>query len=393
AARSPKHRARWVSIHNLPSMRAVEASESEVSFGAAVSTSEFVKSFEEYCGLSISTPIRKFFDKFSSMQVMNVASWAGGLLTGASDTSSLFLAFNAKIVIREVGGAFTTGQVSDFMDDQGRMRLRRGAVVVAGVFPRSQRNRRVFTFKQGMRPGADSTVVNCVGVFRVANGIDEARVVISFGSGAVLSKKVSQCLRGKRYDRLTDHTNEVLEASEEDISRFSTVPDFRFRRELARAAIRNMCEDHSDQSTSEDKAPEDYLQLYTEWSQDVVHVGVVLSSKAHAKILKVDASEALSIDGVLGYFDIKLTSYYANGIKDIPKGGTNYPGKLPFNVLGVDDTPMFADGEIMEMNFNKSGSVRLNKEVILNDALIDCWKECLQWSEFEKKRNEVDQFN
>ncbi|PIO66354.1 aldehyde oxidase and xanthine dehydrogenase, molybdopterin binding domain protein [Teladorsagia circumcincta] len=37
--------------------------------------------------------------------------------------------------------------------------------------------------------------------------------------------------------------------------------------------------------------------------------------------------------------------------------------------------------------------MRLNKEVILNDALIDCWKECLQWSEFEKKRNEVDQFN
>ncbi|KAK5986942.1 hypothetical protein GCK32_016954, partial [Trichostrongylus colubriformis] len=153
-----------------------------------------------------------------------------------------------------------------------------------------------------------------------------------------------------RHDELVDHVDELLEALEEDISQFSSIPDFSYRRQLGRAAISSMCEDLSRRSTPADEFSGDYLQLYTEWSQgesdacgrplatqssdryttgeavyvddmkikDLTHAGVVVSSKAHAKILK-----------------------------DIPKGGTNYPGKLAFNVLGADDTPMFADGSVL----------------------------------------------
>ncbi|KAK5974593.1 Aldehyde oxidase and xanthine dehydrogenase molybdopterin binding domain protein [Trichostrongylus colubriformis] len=49
--------------------------------------------------------------------------------------------------------------------------------------------------------------------------------------------------------------------------------------------------------------------------------------------------------------------------------------------------------KVMEMNFNMSGGVRLSKQVIPKDALLECWNECLQWSKFEKVRNEVDCFN
>ncbi|KAK5981279.1 hypothetical protein GCK32_012761 [Trichostrongylus colubriformis] len=48
---------------------------------------------------------------------------------------------------------------------------------------------------------------------------------------------------------------------------------------------------------------------------------------------------------------------------------------------------------IMEMNFNRSGGVRLSMEPILNDALLECWNECLQWSDFDERRKEVDLFN
>lgn len=47
----------------------------------------------------------------------------------------------------------------------------------------------------------------------------------------------------------------------------------------------------------------------------------------------------------------------------------------------------------MEMNFNKSGDTELLGYPILNDALLDCWKECLALSEFTKRRDEVDHFN
>uniref|UniRef100_A0A158QP00 Ald_Xan_dh_C domain-containing protein n=1 Tax=Haemonchus placei TaxID=6290 RepID=A0A158QP00_HAEPC len=369
-AQSPKQqRTKWVSLHKLPSLKAVEVTEGGVSIGAALSVSDFVRSVEEFCDPSISTPIRNLFEKYSSTQVMNVASWVGGLFTGASDISSVLLAFNAKLVVRELASAFTSGQVSDFMDDQYHMKLKSGDVVVAVVFPRSQKNVRVFTFKQGQRTGADTTVVNCVGVLRRKDNIENARVALSFGSGTVLCNKVNECLSGKRFDGLVGNNDELLKALDEDIAQFSSIPDFSYRRALAKAAISKMCEELSGKATVQKEIPVDYLQLYTEWSKgdsdacgrplatqssdryttgeavfvndmkikDVVHASVVLSTKAHAKILSVDASEALSMNGVLRYIDIN----------SIPKGGTNYPGMLPVNVLGPDNTPMFADGEVL----------------------------------------------
>ncbi|KAK6010111.1 hypothetical protein OSTOST_24895, partial [Ostertagia ostertagi] len=47
----------------------------------------------------------------------------------------------------------------------------------------------------------------------------------------------------------------------------------------------------------------------------------------------------------------------------------------------------------MKMKFNKNGGIRPSKEPILNDALLECWKECLKWSDFDELREEVDRFN
>ncbi|KAK6055605.1 aldehyde oxidase and xanthine dehydrogenase, molybdopterin binding domain protein [Cooperia oncophora] len=47
----------------------------------------------------------------------------------------------------------------------------------------------------------------------------------------------------------------------------------------------------------------------------------------------------------------------------------------------------------MKMNFNRSGGLRLLKDTIPNDALLECWKECMNWSEFDELREEIDRFN
>ncbi|RCN53530.1 aldehyde oxidase and xanthine dehydrogenase, molybdopterin binding domain protein [Ancylostoma caninum] len=49
--------------------------------------------------------------------------------------------------------------------------------------------------------------------------------------------------------------------------------------------------------------------------------------------------------------------------------------------------------EIREMNFNPSGSRCLLGNEILNDNLLDCWRECLKLSNFNRQREEVDEFN
>ncbi|KAK5974595.1 hypothetical protein GCK32_008413 [Trichostrongylus colubriformis] len=172
-----------------------------------------------------------------------------------------------------------------------------------------------------------------------------------------------------RYNGLKSHVNELLTALDDDIAQFSSLPDFDYRRNLIRAAIREMCENPDQNFTSEDKLPAGCLQVYTDCSQngtnasersepihssvpyatgeavflndikirDVAYGGVVLSTEAHAKILKVDTETALKTNGVLGYVDIN----------DIPKGGTNYPGSLLHEIFGADDTPMFADKEVL----------------------------------------------
>ncbi|KAK6033831.1 FAD binding domain in molybdopterin dehydrogenase, partial [Cooperia oncophora] len=197
AAQSSQPHVMWLSVHNIPTVNAVEVNDQEILVGAAVSYAELIKAINEFCDRSIGQPIRRVYNKFASLQVMNMASWAGGLITGAAEISSIFQALNIKIIVRELGGAFTVGNVSDFMSNQGRVKLGRGSIIVAATFPRSQSDLRVFVYKQGLRPGADATVVNCICAFRVTYFIEEARVAISLGSGSILSKRVSQFLRGK----------------------------------------------------------------------------------------------------------------------------------------------------------------------------------------------------
>lgn len=45
------------------------------------------------------------------------------------------------------------------------------------------------------------------------------------------------------------------------------------------------------------------------------------------------------------------------------------------------------------MNFNPAGATCLLGNKILNDNLLDCWRECLKLSDFSKQREEVDDFN
>ncbi|KAK6766620.1 hypothetical protein RB195_026104 [Necator americanus] len=147
--------------------------------------------------------------------------------------------------------------------------------------------------------------------------------------------------------------------------------DFNYRKNLAHAALYDLIEKAAGKERSDyprEEEPIETLQLFTEWSRgesdacgrplatqssdryttgeaifvgdlkvkDLAHAAFVLSTEAHAKIAEIDTSVALQQQGVLGFISIK----------DIPEGGTNNPGSLPFNVLGADDTPIFSGDEV-----------------------------------------------
>ncbi|KAK6049961.1 aldehyde oxidase and xanthine dehydrogenase, a/b hammerhead domain protein [Cooperia oncophora] len=142
----------------------------------------------------------------------------------------------------------------------------------------------------------------------------------------------------RRFNGLKWYTKDILTLLDDDISQFSSLPDFTYRRNLVRAGISEMCEDPTQSFSLNEELPIECLQLYTEWSlngseangiaetnqsadalttgealyindmkvKDVVYGGVVLSTVAHGKILKIDTSDALRMNGVLGYYDINV---------------------------------------------------------------------------------------
>ncbi|EYB83682.1 hypothetical protein Y032_0331g2725 [Ancylostoma ceylanicum] len=173
------------------------------------------------------------------------------------------------------------------------------------------------------------------------------------------------------YDSLSKHTDELLEALDDDIARFSEVPDFNYRRSLAHAALSELIEEASGSKKNagpQEETPIETLQLFTEWSRgefdacgrplatqssdryttgeaafvgdlkvkDLGHAAFVLSTQPHAKISEIDTSLALKEEGVYGFVSKK----------DIPESGTNNPGSLPHNVWGADDTPIFSGDEV-----------------------------------------------
>lgn len=67
---------------------------------------------------------------------------------------------------------------------------------------------------------------------------------------------------------------------------------------------------------------------------DPVHLGFVLSTVPHAEILSIDATEALKLEGVVGFF----------GASDVP--GNNSPGLQISNMNLPDDATIFADKKV-----------------------------------------------
>ncbi|VDK73779.1 unnamed protein product, partial [Cylicostephanus goldi] len=118
----------WVSTHRLKTLCNLLVSEKEMSVGANLTISE------------------KLFDKYSSLQVANVASWAGGFFSGSSDLSALFLAVNPNLTIRDTAGVYGWRHVSELVDESGRANLGKSQFAISMSFPRSKGQEHVGVF-------------------------------------------------------------------------------------------------------------------------------------------------------------------------------------------------------------------------------------------------------
>eukprot|EP00090_Calanus_glacialis_P022255 TRINITY_DN34353_c0_g1_i1.p1 TRINITY_DN34353_c0_g1~~TRINITY_DN34353_c0_g1_i1.p1 ORF type:complete len:1353 (-),score=369.93 TRINITY_DN34353_c0_g1_i1:172-4230(-) len=342
--------------------------ENGVKFGSSVTLSQLEETCDQLATthpswkLRIFHQIKEMLRWFAGKQIRNVAAIGGNIMTGSpiSDLNPIFMASNCKL---EIGSNKELKEVNfdeHFYTGYRRNIVKPHELLVSITVPFTKQNQYFIAYKQAKRRDDDIAIVNSAFNITVAdNLIDDIKM--AFGGMAPTTKlavKSSKSLIGKQFDRnVVDFVcKELLEEFKlpADVPgsmvqyRQSLVISFFFKffltvdKEL-RGSIKNVEDSATDifvkepitshqmyevkaDSTDNNivgkpikhKAAEKQVCGSAVYIDDMpriegeLYLGLVLSSRAHAKILKVDASKALSEKGVEDWIDHTSVSQEGN---------------------------------------------------------------------------------
>ncbi|KAK4046018.1 hypothetical protein OIV83_006436 [Microbotryomycetes sp. JL201] len=377
-----------------------------LSFGANLPLSELEQACKELVQelpRTVTGPIEAIRDQlryFAGRQVRNAASVGGNIATASpiSDLNPVWLAVGAKLVAAsESRGEFDL-PIDTFFTGYRKTTLPADAVIVRIVVPlnnSTSEQEYVRAFKQAKRRDDDISIVcSCMSMRATSDGtVTSAK--LAFGGMAawtVLAVRTQEFLVGKKVSKQT--LNDALEVLGSEFALTFDVPggmpsyrktlalSFLFKFMVGAAAHFGITlEDDSIDAHVEDIVDSIHRQPSSSWQdnsdpyaeetvgQQLPHnsglkhvtgeavyvddmpkfsnegyLALVLSTKAHAKILSVDASVALDQPGVLGYVDHS----------DLPNPKANFWGSaaLDETFFAVDE--VISHGQIIGAVIAKS---------------------------------------
>lgn len=315
---------------------------------------------------------------FAGRQIRNVATPAGNIATASpiADLNPILVAANAVLTVESAGESRELS-MTDFFISYRKTQLKEHEIITEIFIPQTQKNEVICAYKQAKRKDDDISIVTSA----ICIGVDENNVVVKanivYGGVApmtVMSKKAAQYLIGRDLT-----TKETLEGTIDQLSlEFDMpygvpggMPTFRkalvlsFFYKFYHTAMHKLLAATSDAAAIQEVdrsqiMPEGQRDLENPYEQRVVgksnpHVSAlkqvtgealyvddmpplhnevfgmqVMTSKPYAKILSVDVSEALDMEGVIDYCDIR----------DLANEKANLWGPLP---VGLEK--FFTDGE------------------------------------------------
>ncbi|OCK73770.1 hypothetical protein K432DRAFT_430402 [Lepidopterella palustris CBS 459.81] len=324
--------------------------------------------------------LRKQLRYFGGRQIRNVASLAGNIATASpiSDVNPLLVAAGASIVVRSQSKSEMQIPIKQLFIAYRTTNLPADAVITHIRIPLSApapRTREfVKAYKQAKRKDDDIAIVNAGFRVLLDDGMEvmDVRVVYGgMGPTTIQAERTRNVLIGKQW--LNSETLKLaLEALSKDFDLSFSVPGgmahyrrtlalslfFRFWHEVTHELVPTRIdptiteEIHRDISSGsrDDYNPNEqrvvgkqipHLSALKQCTGEAEYVddmprqdqeligGLVLSSKAHAKLLNIDWTPALNMPGVVGYIDKH----------SIPKEA---------NIWGsvLKDEPFFADNEV-----------------------------------------------
>ena len=373
---------------NVAELTSIVESDTGVRFGASVTLSEVEKICLQQSAtypdwkVQIFMEIFKILQYFGGKQIRNVAAVGGNIMTGSpiSDLNPIFLAAGCKLHVQSA-----TGSRSIIMDDQFFTGYRQNIikpeeVLVSIEVPYLAENEHFVAFKQSRRRDDDIAIVNAAFRLRLKGEVVED-IRMCFGgmsATAVFAKKTMNNMHDKIWNK--SMIEDALSTLPGDLRLDPSAPGgmVRYRQSLALSFLFKfyvkICLTIKSNLDPDDQSVNDPLtrsklqshQLYfvdrerndsliavgkpmvhasgklhatgeAVYCDDItkfeneLYLGLVLSQKTHAKILRMDASKALQMEGVHGFVCHE----------DLP-GDRN-----KFSTAILEDEEVFASSEVM----------------------------------------------
>ncbi|XP_071810476.1 xanthine dehydrogenase/oxidase-like isoform X1 [Asterias amurensis] len=327
---------------------------------------------------------------FAGCQIRNVACLAGNITTGSpvSDLNPLLMAALCTVELMSSKGGRTVTLDGSFFTGYRKNIIEPEEIIINISIPFSSQNEYFYGYKQSPRREDDIAVVNAGMRVVLIPGTDEVEdCTVAYGGMApttVLATKTMENIKGKNWsDGLVEHITPFLV---EDLPlppgapggmesyRQSLALGFFFKFYLAvleqinRDAVNiigsSIPESYKSANQSWDKNSAQGVQMYQEvpsgqpdsdavgrplthlsalkqttgeavYVDDIPHMddelylGLVISKKAHANIISVDATKALAVEGVHAYVDVN-----------------DVPGRNRFGPSLLYDDVLFADAKV-----------------------------------------------
>ena len=346
--------------------------ESGVKFGSSVTLSQLEQTCDQLTSthpswqLRVFAQIKETLRWFAGKQIRNVAAIGGNIMTGSpiSDLNPIFMAAGCKLVVGSVKGLRDVSFDENFFTGYRRNVVLPNELLISIAIPFTQQNQYFKAFKQAKRRDDDIAIVNSAFNITVADNVirDLKMAFEGMAPTTKLAIKSSSAILTKNFDR------SIVEiACKELLNEFKLPPDVpgamvRYRQSLVisfffkfflavEKELKGSISSEDDSATDIfEKEPITSNQLYEIKSEatesDIVgkpikhkaadkqvsgsavylddmprvegelYLGLVLSTKAHAKILNVDASKALADEGVEAWVDYKSISREQKKVSD-----------------------------------------------------------------------------
>ena len=341
---------------HVKELTSVTENQDGITFGASVTLTEL----EAICleqsrqhppwKVQVFTEVVKILHYFGGKQIRNVAAIGGNIMTSSpiSDLNGIWLAAGSVLDVRSTTGRRQIKMDSQFFTGYRQNVIKPEEVLVSIKVPYLDENEHFAAFKQARRRDDDIAIVNAA--FRLQlQDYAVKDIAMCFGgmsATAVFAPKTADSMRGKEWNKET--IDAALSLLVKDLPLDPSAPGgmVRYRQSLALSFLFKFYHKVSVQlnpspcSSETLSAVEPLTRLGPKGSQtyavsgdsftavgkahmhasgalhttgeavycddipkyqNELYLGLVLSEKAHAKILRIDAEDALKLEGVEGF--------------------------------------------------------------------------------------------